>query len=489
MELYSLTIHEAQDKLRQGEITSVELTESVLERVAEVENKVGAYISLQADLALNMARLADERRAVGEDNPLLGIPLGIKDVLVTQGVPTTAGSKILEGFIPPFDATALTKLRAAGAVFVGKTNMDEFAMGSSTEYSAYHVTKNPWDLNRVPGGSSGGSAAAVAADEALGALGTDTGGSVRLPASYCGIVGLKPTYGRVSRYGLIAFGSSLDQIGPLTKDVEDAAALLSCVAGYDPYDSTSLKAPVPDYVAETKQADSLKGLKVGVPKEYFIEGLEAGVESAVRAAIEKLAGLGAEVVEVSLPHTQYGVPIYYLIAPAEASANLSRYDGVRFGQRRDGQDMWDTFRQTRTAGFGPEVKRRIMLGTYALSAGYYDAYYLKAQQVRTLLRRDFEQAFEQVDVMVSPVAPNVAFELGAKVDDPLQMYLIDVFTVSLNLAGVCGISVPCGFSEEMPVGLQIIGPALGESAILRTAYLYEQATEWHKHRPALEKES
>lgn len=489
MELYSLTIHEAQDKLRQGEITSVELTESVLERITGVEAKVGAYISLQAGLALAMARLADERRAVGEDNPLLGIPLGIKDVLVSQGVPTTAGSKILEGFIPPFDATALTKLRAAGAVFVGKTNMDEFAMGSSTEYSAYHVTKNPWDLNRVPGGSSGGSAAAVAADEALGALGTDTGGSVRLPASYCGIVGLKPTYGRVSRYGLIAFGSSLDQIGPLTKDVEDAATLLSCVAGYDPHDSTSLKAPVPDYAAEIKQVDSLKGLKVGVPKEYFIEGLEAGVESAVRAAIEKLAGLGAEVVEVSLPHTQYGVPIYYLIAPAEASANLSRYDGVRFGQRRDGQDMWDTFRQTRTAGFGPEVKRRIMLGTYALSAGYYDAYYLKAQQVRTLLRRDFEQAFEQVDVMVSPVAPSVAFELRAKVDDPLQMYLIDVFTVSLNLAGVCGISVPCGFSGGMPVGLQIIGPALGESAILRTAYLYEQATEWHKHRPALEKES
>jgi aspartyl-tRNA(Asn)/glutamyl-tRNA(Gln) amidotransferase subunit A len=454
-----------------------------LDRIAAVEDKVGAYISLQADLALNMARLADERRATGENHPLLGIPLGIKDVLITQGVPTTAGSKVLAGFVPPFDATTLTKLRLAGAVFVGKTNMDEFAMGSSTEYSAYHATKNPWDLSRVPGGSSGGSAAAVAADEALGALGTDTGGSVRLPASYCGIVGLKPTYGRVSRYGLIAFGSSLDQVGPLTKDVEDAATLLSCLAGHDPRDSTSLKAPVPDYVAEMKHSDSLKGLKVGVPQEYLIEGLDAGVESTVRAAIEKLAALGAEVVEVSLPHTRYGIPIYYLIAPAEASANLSRYDGVRFGQRRDGEDMWDTFRQTRTAGFGPEVKRRIMLGTYALSAGYYDAYYLKAQQVRTLLRRDFEQAFEQVDVMVSPVAPSVAFELGAKVDDPLQMYLIDVFTVSLNLAGVCGISVPCGFSEGMPVGLQIIGPALGESAILRTAYLYEQATEWHKQKP------
>lgn len=484
MELYSLTIHEAQDKLRQGEMTSVELTESVLERIAAVEDKIGAFISLQADLALDMARLADERRATGEDHPLLGIPLAIKDVLITQGIPTTAGSKILEGFVPPFDATAIAKLRVAGAVFVGKTNMDEFAMGSSTEYSAFHITKNPWNLSRVPGGSSGGSAAAVAADEALGAFGSDTGGSVRLPASYCGVVGLKPTYGRVSRYGLIAFGSSLDQIGPLTKDVEDAAILLNCVAGHDPRDSTSLRAPVPDYVAEIKRADTLKGLKVGVPTEYFIEGLEAGVESTVRAAIAKLAELGAEVIEVSLPHTRYGVPIYYLIAPAEASANLSRYDGVRYGLRYNGQDMWDTFRQTRTAGFGPEVKRRIMLGTYALSAGYYDAYYLKAQQVRTLLRRDFEQAFEQVNVLVSPVAPTAAFGLGAKVDDPLQMYLIDVFTVSLNLAGVCGISVPCGFSAGMPVGLQIIGPALGESAILRVAYLYEQATEWHKRKPS-----
>jgi aspartyl-tRNA(Asn)/glutamyl-tRNA(Gln) amidotransferase subunit A len=325
----------------------------------------------------------------------------------------------------------------------------------------------------------------VAAQEALAALGTDTGGSVRLPASYCGVVGLKPTYGRVSRYGVVAFGSSLDQVGPLAKDVEDAAILLNCIAGHDPRDSTSLNAPVPDYVAEMKQAQDLKGLKIGVPKEYFIEGLEAGVETAVRAAIAQLVELGAEVVEVSLPNTQYGIPVYYLVATAEASANLSRYDGVRFGLRQDGGDMWETFRQTRTAGFGPEVKRRIMLGTYALSAGYYDAYYLKAQQVRTLLRRDFEQVFEQVDVLVSPVAPSVAFELGAKVDDPLQMYLIDVFTVSLNLAGVCGISVPCGFCGAMPVGLQIIGPALGESTILRAAYQYEQATEWHTRRPEI----
>jgi aspartyl-tRNA(Asn)/glutamyl-tRNA(Gln) amidotransferase subunit A len=485
LELYSLTIHEAQDKLRHGEISSVELTESVLERIEAVEDKTRAYLSVQAELALTMARLADERRATGEDSPLLGIPLGIKDVLITQGVPTTAGSKILEGFIPPFDATAITKLRQAGAVFIGKTNMDEFAMGSSTEYSAFQVTKNPWDLSRVPGGSSGGSAAAVAADEALAALGTDTGGSVRLPASYCGVVGLKPTYGRVSRYGLIAFGSSLDQIGPLTKDVEDAATLLNCIAGHDSSDSTSLDAPVPDYGAEMKRGADLKGLKVGVPKEYFIEGLDPGVEATVRTAINQLAGLGAEIVEVSLPNTQYGIPVYYLIAPAEASANLARYDGVRYGLRQDGGDMWATLRQTRTAGFGREVKRRIMLGTYALSAGYYDAYYLKAQQVRTLLRRDFEQAFEKVDVMVSPVAPTVAFEIGAKTDDPLQMYLIDVFTVSLNLTGVCGISVPCGFSGGMPVGLQIIGPALGESAILRVAYQYEQSTEWRKHKPEL----
>lgn len=483
MELYSLTIHEAQQKLRAGEISSLELTESVLQRIAEVEEKIGAYICVQEDLALQMARFADERRATGEDHPLLGIPLGIKDSIITRGVPTTVGSAILQNYVPPFDATAVARLRQAGAVFLGKTNTDEFTMGSSTEYSAFHPTRNPWDLRRVPGGSSGGSAAAAAVDEAIGALGTDTGGSIRQPASYCGIVGLKPTYGRVSRYGLIAHGSSLDQIGPLTKDVEDAAMLLGCLAGHDRRDSTSLDAPVPNYVAEMKQGDDLKGLKIGVPKEYFIEGLEAGVETSVRAAIDQLAELGAEIVEVSLPHTRYGIPAYYLISTAEASSNLSRYDGVRYGLHRNGKDMWDTFRQTRQAGFGPEVKRRIMLGTYALSAGYYDAYYLKAQQVRTLLRRDFERAFEEVEVMVSPTAPAVAFELGAKVDNPLQMHLTDVFTVTLNLAGNCGISIPCGFSEGLPVGLQIIGPALGESIILRTAYLYEQATDWHKQKP------
>jgi aspartyl-tRNA(Asn)/glutamyl-tRNA(Gln) amidotransferase subunit A len=485
LELYALTIHEAQEQLRQGTITSVELTESVLERIAAVEEKIGAYISIQEDLALQMARFSDERRATGEDHPLLGIPLGIKDAIITGGVPTTAGSKILEGYIPPFDATTVAKLRRAGAVFIGKTNTDEFTMGSSTEYSAFHVTHNPWDLNRVPGGSSGGSAAAVAAHEALGALGTDTGGSIRQPASFCGVVGLKPTYGRVSRYGAIAHGSSLDQIGPITKDVQDAAILLECIAGYDPLDSTSLQTPVPNYLAEIKQRSDLTGLKVGVPTEYFVEGMEPGVEAAIRAAIDQLATLGAEIIEVSLPHTKYGIPVYYLVATAETSANLSRYDGVRYGLRRDGSDMWETFRQTREAGFGPEVKRRIMLGTYALSAGYYDAYYLKAQQVRTLLRQDFEQAFQKVDVMVAAAAPGVAFELGSKVDDPLQMYLNDVLTVTLNLAGVCGISIPCGFSEGVPVGLQIIGPALGESIILQVGYCYEQSAGWHTQKPTL----
>lgn len=485
MELYLLTIHEARQKLRSGEITSVELTESVLDRIDAVEDKIGAFISIQPELALQMARFADERRATGEDNPLLGIPLGIKDLIITLGVPTTAGSKILEGFMPPFDATAVDKLRRAGAVFVGKTNCDEFAMGSSTEFSAYHVTHNPWNLNRVPGGSSGGSAAAIAAGQALGALGTDTGGSIRQPASYCGVVGLKPTYGRVSRYGAIAYGSSLDQIGPFAKDVEDAAILLGGIAGHDPLDSTSLNVPVPDYVAEMKQGNDLQGLKVGVPRDYFVEGMETGVEAAVRAAIDKLTELGAEIVDVSLPNTGYGIAAYYLIATAEASANLSRYDGVRYGLRVDGGDMWETFRQTREAGFGPEAKRRIMLGTYALSAGYYDAYYLKAQQVRTLIRRDFERAFESVDVLVAATVPGVAFEIGSKVNDPLQMYLIDVLTVMLNLAGLCGISVPCGFSKELPVGLQIIGPALGESTILRVAYQYEQATDWHRQKPEI----
>ncbi|GAB4531888.1 MAG: Asp-tRNA(Asn)/Glu-tRNA(Gln) amidotransferase subunit GatA [Anaerolineae bacterium] len=485
-ELHWLTIHQAQAMLRKGDITSVELTQAVLDRILAVDNAVRAYISLLPEEALEQAEAADRRRAAGEDSPLLGIPLAIKDVLCTQGIATTCGSRMLEEFVPPFDATAVARLRAAGAVLLGKTNTDEFAMGSSTEYSAFFPTSNPWDLERVPGGSSGGSAAAVAAGEALGAFGTDTGGSIRQPAAFCGVVGLKPTYGRVSRYGLVAHGSSLDQIGPLARTVEDAAILLGCVAGHDPLDSTSLDVPVPDYVSQLESSDGLVGMRVGVPREYFSDGgIEAGVEAAVRAALEVMAGLGAELVEISLPHTGYCIPIYYLIATAEASSNLARYDGVRYGLRADTPDMWQTYYATRQAGFGPEVKRRIMLGTYALSAGYYDAYYLKAQQARTLLRRDFERAWEQVDVIACPTSPGVAFQMGQKVDDPLQMYLTDVFTVSLNLAGMCGISVPCGFSDGMPVGLQLMGPALGEGLILRVAYAYEQATEWHMQRPGL----
>jgi aspartyl-tRNA(Asn)/glutamyl-tRNA(Gln) amidotransferase subunit A len=441
--------------------------------------------------ALAQAREADRRRGEGDDAALLGIPLAIKDVMCTQGTPTTCGSRMLEDFVPPFDATAIARLRAAGAVILGKTNTDEFAMGSSTEYSTFFATGNPWDLERVPGGSSGGSAAAVAAGEALGALGSDTGGSIRQPAALCGVVGLKPTYGRVSRYGLVAHGSSLDQIGPLTRSVEDAAILLGCIAGHDPLDSTTLDAPVPNYVQAMQSADGLKGMRVGVPGEYFAQdpvrggGIEPGVESAVRAALDVMAGLGAEIVDISLPHTEYCIPIYYLIATAEASSNLARYDGVRYGLRVETSDMWQTYYQTREVGFGPEVKRRIMLGTYALSAGYYDAYYLKAQQARTLLRREFEHAWEQVDIIASPTSPSVAFEIGKKVDDPLQMYLSDIFTVSLNLVGMCGISVPCGFSDGMPVGMQLMGPALGESVILRAAYAYEQATDWHQQWPGL----
>jgi aspartyl-tRNA(Asn)/glutamyl-tRNA(Gln) amidotransferase subunit A len=414
----------------------------------------------------------------------LGIPLAIKDVLCTKGVTTTCGSRILENFVPPYDATAVARLKAAGAILLGKTNTDEFAMGSSTENSAYFTTHNPWDLTRVPGGSSGGSAAAVAAAACLGALGTDTGGSVRQPAGLCGVVGLKPTYGRVSRYGLIAYASSLDQVGVLTKDVTDAALLLGVIAGHDPHDSTSIDAPVPDYT--TALTGDVKGVRVGVPREYFIEGMQPEVEAAVRAAVDVLAGLGAEVVEVSLPHTDYALPVYYLIAPAEASANLARYDGVRYGLRVDAGDLIETYKATRGQGFGAEVKRRIMLGTYALSAGYYDAYYLRAQKVRTLIKGDFDAAFEQVDVIVAPTSPTTAFRIGEKVDDPLQMYLTDVFTLSMNLAGIGGLSLPCGFDGAgLPIGMQIMGPALGEEQVLCVAHAYEQATEWHRRRPAL----
>jgi aspartyl-tRNA(Asn)/glutamyl-tRNA(Gln) amidotransferase subunit A len=483
-DLCRLTIHEARALLGRGEITSVELTRAVLDCIAALDSRVHAYITVRAEAALEQAQEADRRRAQGDDTPLLGIPLAIKDVICTKGVTTTCGSRILHDFVPPYDATVVGRLRDAGAVLLGKTNTDEFAMGSSTEYSAFFPTANPWDLERVPGGSSGGSAAAVACGMALGALGSDTGGSVRQPAALCGIVGLKATYGRVSRYGLVAHGSSLDQIGPLAHDAEDAAILLKVIAGRDRLDSTSLDAPVPDYVTEMKLGDGLEGLKVGVPREYFIEGIEPGVETAVRAALQAMADAGAELIEVSLPHTEYCIPIYYLIATAEASSNLARYDGVRYGMRIDGADMWQTYFDTRQAGFGAEVKRRIMLGTYVLSAGYYDAYYLKAQQARTLLRRDFEHAWQQVDLLASPVSPTVAFKMGQKVDDPLQMYLSDVFTVSLNLAGICGISVPCGFSGGLPVGLQLMGPALGEGLVLRAAHAYQQATDWHTRRPA-----
>jgi aspartyl-tRNA(Asn)/glutamyl-tRNA(Gln) amidotransferase subunit A len=482
--LPNLTIHEAHDRLTRHEISSVELTQAIFERIDHVDPALHAYLHLARDSALRQAQEADARLTHGEDTPLLGIPLAIKDVICVKGLPATAGSKILQGFVPPYDATAVTKLRALGVVIIGKTNTDEFAMGSSTENSAYGVTHNPWNTNRVPGGSSGGSAAAVAADLCLGAFGTDTGGSVRQPASLCGVVGVKPSYGRVSRYGLIAFASSLDQIGPLAKDVTDAATLLGIIAGHDSLDSTSMPMPVPDYASHLRS--ELKGVRVGVPKEYFIEGMQPEVEQAVQTAIAVMQSLGAEIREVSLPHTDYGLPVYYIIAPAEASANLARFDSVRYGLRIDRDDLWETYRATRGQGFGPEVKRRIMLGTYALSTGYYDAYYLKAQKVRTLIKGDFDTAFKEVDVIACPTSPTTAFKIGEKVDNPLQMYLSDVFTLNQNLAGICGISLPCGFDGQgLPIGLQIDGPAFGEETILRVAYAYEQATDWHKQKPVI----
>ncbi len=478
--LYELTIHEALAGMRAGDFTAVELTQALIERITQVDGHVKAYLTLTVEQALAQAEAADARRAAGDDAPLLGVPLAIKDVLCTAGVRTTCGSRILENFVPPYTATAVQRLTDAGMVMLGKTNTDEFAMGSSTENSGYFTTHNPWDLARVPGGSSGGSGAAVAAQTALAALGTDTGGSVRLPASYCGVVGLKPSYGRVSRYGLVAYGSSLDQVGVLAKDVRDAALILTVMAGHDPHDSTSMPAPVPDY----RQALSgdVRGLRIGLPQEYFIAGVQPEVEAAVRTAIDTLARLGAEIVPISLPNTDKALPVYYLVATAEASANLARFDGVRYGYSAGADSILENYRATRGRGFGAEVKRRIMLGAYALSAGYYDAYYLKAQQVRTLIKQDFERAFAQVDVIASPVAPTTAFRIGEKADDPLAMYLSDVFTITLNLAGMCGISVPCGFDNAgLPIGLQIMGPHLGEETVLRAAHAYEQATPWHTH--------
>jgi len=486
--LHDLTLEQVHARLQTREISSVELTRALLERIEALDSNVNAYLLVTGEKALAAARQADARRARGDAQctPLLGVPIAIKDLIHVQGTPTTCGSRILENFTPPFSATVIEKLEAAGAVLLGKTNTDEFAMGSSTENSAYMTTRNPWNLERVPGGSSGGSAAAVAARMAFGALGSDTGGSVRQPAALCGVVGVKPTFGRVSRYGLVAFASSLDQIGVFGRTVADAAILLNVIAGHDPRDSTSLDVPVPDYRGEFKDGSGLKGVRVGMPREYFIQGMQPEVEAAVREAIATLEGMGGELVEISLPHTDYALPVYYLIAPAEASANLARYDGMRYGLRVPGVDLRDTYQQTRGRGFGPEVTRRIMLGTYALSAGYYDAYYLKAQKVRTLIKQDFDAAFEQVDVIAAPTTPRTAFEIGEMIDDPLQMYLQDIFTLSMNLAGICGLSLPCGFDHQgLPVGLQLMGPALGEPAVLCVAHAYEGATGWHKEQPLL----
>ena len=462
----------------------MELTRAALDRIGEVEDRVKAFVTITEDVALDQARRADERIAAGDSASLTGIPVQIKDNMCTTGIPTTCSSKMLQNFVPPYDATVVRKLFSQGAVLVGKGNLDEFAMGSSCENSAFSPTLNPWDFERVPGGSSGGPAAAVAAGECIYALGSDTGGSIRQPAALCGVVGFKPTYGLVSRYGLVAFASSLDQIGPLTKDVADCALVMSAIAGHDPLDSTSIEYDVPDYTKALKT--DLSGLRIGVPKEYFVQGIESGVEDSVNEAIQVLVDLGAKVEETSLPHTPYALAVYYIIAPSEASANLARYDGVKYGySAEDADSMWDALEKTRQNGFGPEVKRRIMLGTYALSAGYYDAYYLKAQKVRTLIREEFQTAFEEFDALAMPTSPSVAFKLGERTVDPVQMYLSDILTMPANIAGIPGISVPAGMSNGLPVGLQIMGRPLGEETIFRIAYAYEQATDWHNLRPEI----
>ena len=486
MSLHTLTLAEAHGRLKAREISSVELTRAVLDRIDAVEPQVQAFITVTPEAALEAALAADEAIARGEIAPLTGLPIGIKDVLCTRGIPTTCGSRILETYRPPYDAFVMGRLHAQHAVMVGKLNMDEFAMGSTTEHSAYHNTYNPWDLSRIPGGSSGGSAAAVAAQMCLAALGSDTGGSIRQPASHCGVVGLKPTYGRVSRFGLVAFASSLDQVGPLTRTVADSATLLQAIAGHDPSDSTSVPDSVPDYGAALQE--DIRGLKVGIPSAYFeVEGLDPDVAEAIQAAIKTLKALGAETVPVDLPHTEYGVAAYYLIAPSEASSNLARYDGVKYGLRDDGQsELLPMYRSTRSRGFGKEVQRRILLGTYALSAGYYDAYYGKASQIRTLIMRDFKAAFDRCDVIASPVAPTAATPIGAHAGDPLAMYLSDVYTLSANLAGIPGISIPCGFSGEgLPIGLQLLAGHFQESVLIRAAHNFEQATDFHQQRPKL----
>lgn len=486
--LNQLTISELTTRLAKREVSAREVTRACLDQIGRVDGQLHAFISHDAADALAQADAADQaiaRGATHAEKPLLGMPLAVKDVIAVKGQPLNCGSKILGKFISPYDATVTEKLKAAGAIVFGRLNMDEFAMGSSTENSAFGVTRNPWDTTRIPGGSSGGSAVAVAADECIATLGSDTGGSIRQPAALCGCVGLKPTYGRVSRYGLVAYASSLDQIGCFAKNTRDTATVLGVIAGHDERDSTSLPQPVPDYSAAL--TGDIKGLKLGLPKEYMVGGLDAEVKHAVEAAVQQLTKLGAEVVEVSLPHTDYAIATYYIIATAEASANLARFDGIRYGARVDGADPIELYRKTRGAGFGAEVKRRIILGTYVLSSGYYDAYYLRAQKVRTLIRQDFLKAFEKVDAIVTPTTPTAAFKIGEKSDDPLQMYLADIFTISCNLVGNCGVSVPCGFtkSPKLPIGLQLLGKPFGEETILKIAHAYEQSSGWHQEKPTV----
>lgn len=484
-ELYQLTIHEAHELLKQRKISSVELTKSVLRRISQIEDKLHACVTIADESALKQAKKIDDCIKNGDIAPLTGIPVLVKDIICTKGIRTTCCSKILENFVPPYDATVIEKLKAQKAVMLGKSNMDEFAMGSSTEHSAFFPTHNPWDLSRVPGGSSGGPAAAVASDESIYALGSDTGGSVRQPAALCGVVGLKPTYGRVSRFGLVAFASSLDQIGPLTKDVTDCTLVMNTIAGHDPKDSTTVQYPVPDYTQHL--IPDLKGLRVGIPEDYYVEGMQTEVRTALEVAIRKLEELGAKVDwEASLPHTKYALAAYYILAPSEASANLARYDGVKYGfSAPNASNVIEATEKTRQFGFGIEVKRRIMLGTYALSAGYYEAYYLKAQKVRTLIRQEFDQAFKKYDALVTPTSPTVAFKLGEKLEDPMQMYLSDVCTLPINIAGVPAISIPAGFADGLPIGMQIIGKPFDEGTILRIAFAYEQASDWHKRKPPL----
>ncbi|MBF0590873.1 MAG: Asp-tRNA(Asn)/Glu-tRNA(Gln) amidotransferase subunit GatA [Nitrospirae bacterium] len=488
MKPYRLTLKKAQEMISAKEITPVELADAVFDRIDAVDKHVNAYVTVTRDIGVEQARLTPTTVRSGSDyagtlsNPVAGIPIAIKDNMCTKGIRTTCSSRILENFVPPYESTVTEKL--AGYVLVGKTNLDEFAMGSSTENSAFFTTKNPWAIDRAPGGSSGGSAAAVAADECIAALGSDTGGSIRQPASFCGVVGLKPTYGRVSRYGLVAFASSLDQIGPLTKTVEDSAILLNLISGRDPKDSTSAPVEVPDFTQAL--GGNLKGLKVGLPDEYFIDGMDKEVHGCILKAIDELSAQGATTVKINLPHTAYAVATYYVLATSEASSNLARYDGVKYGLRVDGDNLLDMYLKTRAAGFGNEVKRRIMLGSYALSSGYYDAYYKKAQQVRTLITMDFEEAFKKVDVIVTPTAPTTAFKIGEKANDPLQMYLSDIFTISVNLAGVPAISIPAGFdSRGLPVGLQLIGRPFDEETILKAAHAYERTTQWNTRKPSL----